>query len=90
MRRSPGVLPRLAFAGLVVGALVAGIAGGLVRAGVAVPVAGAAVAAHALLGMNSESKRLPKSLDSARASAAGQLRKLPSASGASSKPYDAS
>lgn len=49
MRRSPGVLPRLAFAGLVAGALVAGIAGGLVRAGVAVPVAGAAVAAHAFL-----------------------------------------
>ncbi|KQV89092.1 hypothetical protein [Pelomonas sp. Root1237] len=49
MRRAPGLLPRLAFAGLAVVALVAGIAGGLVRAGVAVPVASAAVATHAFL-----------------------------------------
>ena len=48
-----GVAGRLVFAGLVAASLLAGIAGGLVRAGVAVPVAwpvaGAAVAAHAFL-----------------------------------------
>jgi len=52
MRRAPSLLPRLtrlAFAGLVAAALLAGIAGGLLRAGVAVPVAGAAVAGHAFL-----------------------------------------
>ncbi|NCT83789.1 MAG: hypothetical protein GXC94_11620 [Comamonadaceae bacterium] len=46
MRRVAG---RLVFAGLVAASLVAGIAGGLVRAGVALPVAGAAVAGHAFL-----------------------------------------
>lgn len=53
MRPVPRLLPRLAFAALVAGAMVAGIAGGLVRAGVAVPgrfvVADAAVAGHAFL-----------------------------------------
>jgi len=49
MRPGPGLLPRLAFAGLVVVSMLAGIAGGLVRAGVSVPVAGAAVVAHAFL-----------------------------------------
>lgn len=48
-RRTPGLLPRLAFAGLVAAALLAGIAGGLVRAGVAVPVAAPAVVGHAFL-----------------------------------------
>lgn len=49
MRRSTGLMARWTFAGLIAASLVAGIAGGLVRAGVAVPVAGAAVAAHAFL-----------------------------------------
>lgn len=54
MRRSQALqarrlAPRLAFAGLAAVTLLAGIAGGLVRAGVGVPVAGPAVAAHAFL-----------------------------------------
>ncbi|MFT7775212.1 hypothetical protein [Roseateles sp.] len=49
MRGTWGLLSRLAFAGLVATSLVAGIAGGLVRAGVAAPVAGATVVAHAFL-----------------------------------------
>ena len=49
MRPAPRLLPRLVFAALVAGAMGAGIAGGLVRAGVTVPVAGAAVAAHVFL-----------------------------------------
>lgn len=49
MRPAPKLLPRLAFAGLVGVSMGAGIAGGLVRAGVAIPVASAAVVAHAFL-----------------------------------------
>lgn len=48
-RHPPGLLPRLAFAGLVVASLLAGIGGGLVRAGVAVPVGAPAVVGHAFL-----------------------------------------
>lgn len=49
MRGARGLLARLAFAGLVGLSLVTGIAGGLVRAGVTLSVAGVAVAGHAFL-----------------------------------------